>query len=570
MAVWLVLGLIAGGGEAQAARAALLVGIGRYAQAENLDGPPHDVAALQEMLTQTWGFKPNRVRTLVNAQATKEAILKELGCLETRTRPGDTVFVYFSCHGTSAFAPGEEVRQLDLDPFTGALVPADFRLGRDAAQTRDNLIIGRRDLRPILERLDRDRRVFAVVDACYAELALRSVLTGQFPRRYLKIPWYRLKNGPVTARSVTGVKEDLAEDDMIVSRPGRFNTPKGSEAPYPYQNLIYISASSKREPAVDINDALVKMGAQTVDNKPHGALTNALLAGLSGWADSDRDGVLTYRELHCFCRREVAGKWPHTPQLQYNRDRNSADGPVFGVRPAKLVMPPARPSGELRVKVESLPQDLARRISGLAKVRMVDHDHELLISRTGAEYVLSLPSGTPLAGFPVQDRDGLVERIRRRARIKELVALETPQASFNVFLEVTGRPGVILEGDLIGFRIKTGEAAHILLLNVNPAGRVSVIYPADESEPNRFGAGQTLDLADMGRISPPLGTDYLKVLAFRTKPGGYESFLGADFRAEDPRLDSLLEMIRSAGSSAAQATLSVTTARPGDMKSLLH
>src|SRR6185503_3864625 len=86
--------------------------------------------------------------------------------------------------------------------------------------------------------------------------------------------------------------------------------------PYPYSNILYISAASKSEAARDVTTIDIGSGrAKTVDGQPHGALTNALLEGLGGASDTNRDGVLSYGELYEFIRDKVTEGFPQQPQL---------------------------------------------------------------------------------------------------------------------------------------------------------------------------------------------------------------------------------------------------------------
>ncbi|MEW6267650.1 MAG: hypothetical protein AB1641_31645 [Thermodesulfobacteriota bacterium] len=65
--------------SALAANHALLIGIGRYphlADRQQLEGPPHDVAALERMLTVAWGFEPENIAALVDGQAGKGRITR--------------------------------------------------------------------------------------------------------------------------------------------------------------------------------------------------------------------------------------------------------------------------------------------------------------------------------------------------------------------------------------------------------------------------------------------------------------------------------------------------------------
>ncbi|MBW1712747.1 MAG: caspase family protein, partial [Deltaproteobacteria bacterium] len=231
-------------GGAWAARSALLIGVGDYAHPSipDLEGPPHDVEALARLLTGVWEVSPQRLTVLKDSQATRDNILKVLENLTRTTKPGDFVFVYFSGHGTSVHSGGFE----SLDPHTGALLPHDFQPGSQA-QMISAVIVGKRDLRPIMARLDRDRQVLAVFDACYSGNAIRAVGLQGAPRFY----------APRAVQDLTG------------GQPLKFGSQTRNEPPYPYQKVIYISASSQREVARDIGHWLISTGKKkTVDGRP--------------------------------------------------------------------------------------------------------------------------------------------------------------------------------------------------------------------------------------------------------------------------------------------------------------
>ena len=62
---------------ANAANHALLIGIGQY-KTRTLEGPPHDVAALQSVLASKYDFKRENIRALINQDAVKSRILNEI------------------------------------------------------------------------------------------------------------------------------------------------------------------------------------------------------------------------------------------------------------------------------------------------------------------------------------------------------------------------------------------------------------------------------------------------------------------------------------------------------------
>ena len=297
-------------------RHAFLVGINEYTPAPgvtNLQGPVNDAVSLSNALTTQWGFAPANVKLIVNRAATRKTILDELSKLVDRVKPGDFVFIFFSGHGTSRYAPGMARSGLGLD--TGAIVTAD-----------NSLIIGSLHLKPVLRRLDSIARVFASIDACYSGNSVRSLVKGTS------------KYCPFEAVE----KSDLAAYDAQFSQ---FGSATDTDAEYPYRQLLYISAASKAEAAIDIPRAAIADGFKTVDGLPHGAFTNAMLIGLKGAADTNKDGVISYTELYQFTRGLVTRNFPHTPQFLYSPDdRSGAGSPVFAARSATIATTPAEPS----------------------------------------------------------------------------------------------------------------------------------------------------------------------------------------------------------------------------------
>jgi len=280
----------------QAENHALLIGIGQY-KYTTLEGPPHDVAALMKILTSRHDFKKENIQTLVNEEASKSRILYQIELLTRRTRPGDRVFIYFSGHGTSR---RDELLALPLPHTTGALVPADFSgdLRQSVPTLMSQLIIGKRDLRPALERLDQDRRVLMVFDTCFSGNAVRAIGDGNSvdSHRYMVLPSKRIMiKGQNTGASAESKK---------------------SEDAYPYRNIFYISAASENEVAKDIRRNNLNV-YPTIDGKPHGVLTDALLRVLAGQTpvDTNNDGQWSQIELFKSVKAEVQRRFRQTPQM---------------------------------------------------------------------------------------------------------------------------------------------------------------------------------------------------------------------------------------------------------------
>lgn len=151
---------------------AILIGINRYKHASALNYAVADVQAIQKLLVEEFGFRPDRVFTLIDGEATKENIQKLLAGLD-RTKVDDRVIVFFAGHGTQIDLPaGGEM---------GFLVPVDGKIS-----SRSELMttaIPMQQLRDLAYYIPAKHLLF-LVDACYGGLAIaaRSLApgTGQY------------------------------------------------------------------------------------------------------------------------------------------------------------------------------------------------------------------------------------------------------------------------------------------------------------------------------------------------------------------------------------------------------
>ena len=542
---------------AQGLRHALLVGIGDYIHdnVDDLDGPPHDVRSLERVLRDDWAF--DRVTSLIDRDATRDAILDALDELIRDTRPGDHVFLYFSGHGTSAFegrdrARAPSVLAAGLDPGTGGLFPAD--LDPASPDAAERLLVGRRDLRPRLQQLDRGRDVFVVFDACYSGNAVRSwVPNGTAPLRYQ--PW------PTTPAPAFGSATRIVD--------GR----------YPYDGLVYLSAAAENEAARDIPEADLGI-LPTIDNRPHGLLTDAILRGLAGAADTDRNGELTVRELHRYVRKSVEERWQQTPQLLHPEGGDAlTEQPVFSAARAIDPPPPSEPSTVLRVRLGPGAADLRGRVAALDGVALVTAAYDLYVEAGGrGDYTVRHGSGDALAS--ALDADEAVRRVAFQALVHELLAESFPGRDFNVELDIldvrqeAGRRGVadrtnaeLFVGGAYELRYGADVPAYFLLVTVDVHGVMRLLVPwtAQDLDPSREGRIKNLD------VSRPTGTEFVKLFAFSERPAGLGAWLPErgpggrpQVRTVDSRqeLDALLRFVRAHAGMASETARKFVTAAP--------
>jgi carboxyl-terminal processing protease len=136
---------------------ALLVGISRFQKPTlNLKYPAKDAQDFANFLTGQCHFAPDHVRVLTDNQATRGAIMSELGdkWLPRVVKPDDLVVLYFSTHGSPSDLDVGDVNYLvawDTDP------DSLFASG-----------VPMQDLVRIIKSRIRSDRVVVVLDACYS------------------------------------------------------------------------------------------------------------------------------------------------------------------------------------------------------------------------------------------------------------------------------------------------------------------------------------------------------------------------------------------------------------------
>jgi hypothetical protein len=575
--------------EAAGAKYALLVGVGRYSYLPKatLEGPPFDVQGLQSVLTR-FGFDPRNISILLDEKATKPAILAAIEDLATRTKPGDFVFIYFSGHGTSGYDPA--LKEVGLDGATGALVPADFKPG-SPADLKKGLVIGSRDLRPLLERLDGQRDVLVAFDSCFSGNSAREIFAAG------------------EAKYVTPADLVIADGRGVATFPAEeepFGAQTAKDPPFPYQTVVYLSAASKSERAMDIGSSLIRSGRiKTVDGRPHGAFTNAFIEGLNGSADTNRDGTVTNEELYRFVKDEVTQHFPHQPQLLMPEKSRDAllQTPVFGggrtgtpaptpppSRPAPPAAPPpaahpapapaplaaasppaasqsAASSGSFRVKMQGLAPALAATITGIPGVSVTTGAgaYDLLVVQDDQGLKLVHPSGDEIGTYDSSQIAEVLKRVARQVALQALIDLKFPDQDFNATVEIPGNRGFLKQGDPFTIQFSAERDSHVLVMDIDSQGYVSVLYPFDAEEARPVRKGRVPATGEL-KVSPPFGTDYVKVIAFQEKPVGFEHWMGASgqhFSPTGPELAALLRMITSAKGSKAQARVKVVTRGSG-------
>lgn len=515
---------------AEAVKRALLVGVGNYVDSRvpDLQGPPHDVAALRAALVQHGGFGDENITVLLDDDATHSGILAAIEALGDASQPGDFVLIYLSGHGTSAFNPS---LLLPLPHHSGAFVPVDFAASGSQSEQLASLVIGARDLRPLLQDIDNKKvRGLILVDSCYSQYTSRAAYAPA-STVYRTLP-----------SGLTAGLEDITFDAVDFADE--------AAQTYPYRHLATLTASSKKEKAIDETDP-----HRTLDGKPHGAFTDSLLRTLRqmGGADANHDGTVSNSEIFAAVRARMSSAgYAHSPQMLPLRSADKDTGDLldqaaFPIPQQPDVAEPELGVGEpLRVEVQgTLPQVTAvvRESDGLAlasaasDLRVVRADGVIRLLTAGGDLV-----------FTSDNEATMIHALRQQVWVQQL--LRTPNAAqrFRIDVGMDGYCGETFEDrDMLRFSTRMDRTAHLLLVDAAPDGTLRVLYPYHEGELAAVQSGRPAYVGNI-QVGPPFGVDYVVAAGFVTRPPLYDARLlhGAAFQPGNPGYRELTALLQAA------------------------
>lgn len=515
---------------AQARTIALLVGISRYDDTgiSGLQGPTRDVAAVAQVIEHAMAAAPGDVHVLTDHQASVAAIRAELRGLFDRSAPGDTVVIFLSGHGTSARDPNSTT---DLPMGTSAFVPADFALAQ-TDHVAERLLTGRYDLLPLaLKPLDAGgRNVIVISDSCYSGNIVRGVHSGT--TKY--IPIGDSSGPPLVAKAA-----DLAP------------------ATYPYSHVIMLSASADTEPAHDLDDMAA---TPTIDGKPKGALTNALLRVYAGLkpADYNHDGKVSFIELQRAVREDLAVlHQPQSPQLLPSLDQDVAGLTYAGV-PGLVAKAVAANGPKLSLGLPPGDNALAGAIGETGEFAIDAHD----------------PDMTVLPGYGLRNRSGdviisdqplavLVARLRAGVWARDVVDRGASSIALAADTQPSARGGNFVIGrDHLRMVLKADRAVHYLVVDVDPFGTLTTLWPNADAENRAFDGGQVQVIPDTPiDACDPAGLDYVVVMAFAELPPGLSAWYSLKARFGTAQASGFVAWLAGLKQAPAATTIDVRTLR---------
>ncbi len=184
------------------ANKALLVGVNKYKlPGADLQGCVNDVTNIRDVLLKYFGFSVRQIRVLVDARATRNAILERLDWLIKGAKSGDRLLFHFSGHGSQIRdRDGDELR----DRLDEIICPHD--MDWDGTYIIDD------DLKSIFSKLPAGVRLDVLLDACHSGTGTREAAA------FALLPPERTVTARFLAPPIDILCRSMDEDDLPVTR----------------------------------------------------------------------------------------------------------------------------------------------------------------------------------------------------------------------------------------------------------------------------------------------------------------------------------------------------------------
>jgi hypothetical protein len=552
---------------------ALLVGVGDHIYpVNNLRGPKNDVPAMQKLLIEKYGFKPENIEILQDANATRSNIIAafERGLIAPVSER-DLALFYFTGHGTQVTDySGDESDKRDE-----AFLPYDGR-------TISTLLVDD-DLDRLINRI-KTRNVVVILDACHSGTGTRGLAR---PKR-------------VTAK-------DLGIEDAPAPEPSNHKNHKAAKE---LANALVITAAREDQIAADY--PFLFQASDKSANANMGVLTYYLLQ--EAWGDQNNE--LTYEALTERVRTQLENNgFGQTPQIEGVSESpflmlaadTTAPAVALSTDSVTILTPEAHaevvavdkhqvtiqaigavqlvrgsifetveqaidnepnavrviesngqkamaevitgrietgdrlvetfhfiPHSNLRLAVvgdSSLAPVIEKKMTAFDFVKIVKKDEfrevEFEVTPGASSFrITPYRNQHRLPDLEISNVDSTVAKTRPLLEnlfaVTQLANLQNPNPPFNVDVQVNGKDyDEIRVGKEVAFTVRTDRDAYVYLVDVDPAGKMTVLFPNMYAKENFLNAGMVYEMPAQNlyrlQVGGPAGPELVKAIA-TTKP----------------------------------------------------
>jgi hypothetical protein len=553
--------------NANADKWALLVGINDYIDQRipDLKGCESDIDLVKDILTTKYGFPETHVKQLKSRQATRENLIEAFSTwLIEKPSPGDVVLFYFSGHGTQIpDADGDE-----KDGEDEALCPADTGVDTQLNVLTDD------ELQVLLGQIP-TQNVTVVFDSCHSGTATRDLV---FVGNLLQQPRV-LQRDLILAAKPPATRPVQRESDFELENPNHVFISAcdahelAMDAPWQTPDGGYFYAGALTKNLIDqLKAASADMTYRDLIRKvSHGVRKKS---DQTPQLEGNAEMPIFFEQTPGESSIPIAGVEAGRVQLGAGAIHGVTKGSVYAISPAQDSQF-ANPRGQLRIStlkkytstgvvIEGDPKEIKsswrafevqhaypdqklyihldahpsdaqtfRQHLNLSDVAFVSENQyaDLFLKLTSTEGAFSgqilFPDGRRNPAVTAPTLSALAEKLRRSIEsllvIKLLGNFQNPNPSFKLDVWVDKPdPPIYHIGEAVTMHFRSERDCHLILLNVDTEGYVTLMFPNRYHPDDQIRGGKTYTIPtkEMGfriEIEGSPGRELVMALA-TTKP----------------------------------------------------
>ena len=509
-------------------RWALIVGVSDYINfgAEiggDLPGARNDALGFRDVLVARYGFTESNVHLVLDHDATKARIEKEMKeWLPAVVKPGDLVVFFFAGHGSQEWdTNGDEEDGLDE-----TICPTDVVKGNTDKDIPDD------ELNQLLAGIPTDN-VAVVLDNCHAGSGTRAVTPFARPRALARNattdvpkPANATAGKPVTNAAADKLPNKILEiaaaqaDEVAVDAewPGEGGEPArfgGAFTTNLVKNLWQAPTGTSYSEIFEltVEDLKRERFAQRPNlSRPE---NNAAFQPFGLSKSSSSDAFVPVSSANG-AQVELAGGSAagmtvgsvyavgsttlRITSVDFNRAVAQAEGGSVQAGDHARLVAYKYPDTGLRVSIA----DVARaarptvatelgRIPGVTVVQQPGQFAHLLV-RPGVKsgyVVIGLDGATRHEAAANAD---LVRAIEQESSAHQLAGLDNPGKPFNLVFGFSANKSTFRLGESIGFRAQSFRSGYLTIVDLGTDGKVTVLYPLEPGQNSQVGIDQTITI----------------------------------------------------------------------------
>ena len=463
---------------------ALLVGVdyqGADPLIPRLGGAVNDVGDMRDLMTQNLGIDPSSIKTLIENQATRDAILQTFQAwLIQGTEPGDMVFFQYAGHGVQVPDPFGTQAQ---DPFKsdnpGAVALAEAFAPYDTTIDKNSKTIRRlifdTEFHALLKQLS-GRNTTLFLDCCHSGGVTRDFIHAKAATRFLELPWE-----PWQSRSMASENAKFGRrGDIIRQKNGRIQW----NPEYSFFAAVRYFQSAHEYPVHNgKNGAFTKPVLDILRANPQSKLTNRQVLAYATSFIRDGAGICESLQSPLFMGPKNAEEQPFVLLSAAAAGARVSDGQAPPI--PKPVEKPEKMTVWVTGLATPVRSDLIRAVRQCDFATVSDanpyavvevSEDRVNIYHTAGKRIASVEHGMNSVG-------DVMQRLEREYVVLELATLENPKAPFSVDMWIDS-PGKHTFGsrDRVTLyyrvnRLPGNQSAYFTLVNAAPDGAVSILYP---------------------------------------------------------------------------------------------